>query len=55
LRWRRRAYWDEVRQYARERLVGTPSLDAVARPARQVLLELVSARLAEQAAITGRV
>ena len=46
--------FEEVRHYARARLVHTPSLDAIAERTRQVLLELVSARLFEQAALTGR-
>ena len=40
---------EEVRRYARERLVQTPSLEEIAVRARERLLELVCARLSEAA------
>jgi stearoyl-CoA desaturase (delta-9 desaturase) len=42
---------EEVRRYARERLVQTPSLEDIAVRARERLLELVYARLSEAAAL----
>jgi stearoyl-CoA desaturase (Delta-9 desaturase) len=47
--------FEEVRLYAQVRLVRTPSLDVVAERTHQVLLELVSARLLEKAALTKHV
>ena len=45
---------DEIRRYAEARLARTPSLDAIAVRTRQLLLELVSARLIEAAAAEHR-
>ena len=47
--------FEEVRLYTQVRLVRTPSLDVVAERTHQVLLELVSARLLEKAALTKHV
>jgi stearoyl-CoA desaturase (Delta-9 desaturase) len=47
--------FEEVRLYVQVRLVRTPSLDVVAERTHQVLLELVSARLLEKAALTKHV
>jgi len=47
--------FEEVRRYAQVRLVRTSSLDVVAERTHQVLLELVSARLLEKAALTKHV
>ena len=45
---------EEIRHYAQERLARTPSLDEIADRTRQRLLELVAARLLEEAIAAGR-
>jgi stearoyl-CoA desaturase (delta-9 desaturase) len=45
---------EEIRRYAQERLARTPSLDEIADRTRQRLLELVSARLLDEAAAGRR-